>query len=278
MIKSVSVPPIFLQVFYKQDIKVATVSTAGPKPQVCKLAPIVMCADMEDPPSTKAKDSDCLDDGWCFGYQIGAIRNLVVACNGAKSSCPANSLEAGNYSLLDVGSGANAIRDALRGTLDVCAPGAQTEPGFDWGQLKAGIDEKFDSKSAYGDTQVKEYKGDPYTIVSGSSSTPKPPPFTGGSPYTRYFNGTDGVGNGKRELAVAIADCRGLQNGKTDLVTVGTACMFITEKAIQDGSVKGVNAEFVAFCQQSGPSDPVESVLYGTYDIVLYKTEGSGDS
>jgi hypothetical protein len=268
MNKPLAIPAILLQVLdtFKDPIDIAAVSTAGPEPQNCQLAPIVMCAAMEPSPSLLPKDPDC-SDGFCYGYQIGKIYNLlpIEKCNGPNCPDP-DRLEAGNFNLVDVGSGANDVKEALRGTNNLCTSGTQTEPGYSWGPVKQGIDEKFNSSSPYGDTQVVEYK---------NSSYPLPP---GLSPYTRYYNQTDGVGNNRRILPVAIADCRGKQNGKSPLTILGTFCMFLTQQAIQQGSTKGIMAEIVRSCAQSGPSNPTNSVLNGTYNIVLYKTQGSGDS
>jgi Flp pilus assembly protein TadG len=270
-----NVTPVLIQVtnVFTDDIQVPAAATAGPVGNNCSLTPFVMCAMMTPSVDTNCEDdttkmdasghailgTDGLND--CYGYNVGQIRSLIVACNGANNNCPANSLESGNYNLLDLDGlqGGRDIMDVLcrqngePGYVNTCTAGntLNTKPGYTWGNVRAGINCRFDS-----DTQRQEYYS--------------PPAYT---PYQ-----TSGLGNNRRMMATPIADCTGLQNGNTTMPKLGTGCVFLTEHAIQQGSDKKIMAEFVGTCEQSGVWDPNNPVLNGPYKIILYKSPGSGDS
>lgn len=268
------VRPVLIRILnqFSNDIPVPAIATAGPVGQNCSLTPFVMCA-----MTTPSLDKNCGDDtikmdalghailgtdgiNDCYGYNIGQIRSLVIACNGNNNNCPPNSLESGNYNLLDLdgSQGGKDIRDTLQGTTNICSQGntLNTKPGWTWGNVKKGIDDRFSS-----DTQQVAY----------------PLPSYSPSAYNQYQ--TSGLGNNRRVMGVPIGDCTGLQNGNSTLPKVGTACVFLTEQAIQQGSVKKIMAEFTgASCQQNGVFDPNNPVLNGPYKVVLFKSPGSGDS
>jgi len=270
-----NVTPVLIRIFnqFSNDMSVPAIATAGPVGQNCSLTPFVMCAMM-----TPSVDKNCDDDtikidasghavlgtdgiNDCYGYNLGQIRSLVIACNGSNSNCPANSLESGNYNLLDLdgSQGGKDIRDILQGTTNVCLQGntLNTKPGWTWGNVKQGIDNRFAS-----DNQQT-----PYPLPNNYSP----------SPYNQYI--TSGLGNNRRVMATPIGDCTGLQNGNSTIPRVGTACTFLTEKAIQQGSAKQIMVEFTGeSCQQNGVWDPNNPVLNGPYKIVLYKSPGSVDS
>ena len=285
-IDMLNVTPVLVRIFRPEDIKVPAVATAGPVGQNCSLVPFVMCATMtpldenceddtiivvkEDPLDPNSKDiavpgQDGIND--CYGYNIGQIRSLVQVpdCTGDAKKDPAEcaaSLESGNFNLLELdgSQGGKDIRDTLQGTTNICLQGntLTTKPGWTWGNVKQGIDDRFES-----DTQKV-----PYPLPNNYSP----------SPYTQYATG--GLGNNRRVLGAPIGDCRGVQNGKKDLPKVGITCVFLTEKAIQDpGGIKAVNVEFTGqSCEQNGVWDPNNPVLKGPYKIVLFKSPGSGDS
>ncbi|MDD4905335.1 MAG: Tad domain-containing protein [Methylobacter tundripaludum] len=271
-----NVTPVLIQVTnrFTNDIPVPAIATAGPTGQNCSLTPFVMCA-MVTPSVDKNCDDDTIKidalgnavpgtDGIndCYGYNLGQIRSLVIACNGSNSNCPPNSLESGNFNLLDLdgSQGGKDIRDTLQGTTNVCLQGntLNTKPGWTWGNVKKGIDARFAS-----DTQQ-----DPYPLPNNYSP----------SPYNQYE--TSGLGNNRRVMAVPIGDCTGLQNGNTTIPKVGIGCTFLTETAQQGpGPAKKIMVEFTGdSCPQNGVWDPNNPVLNGPYKIVLFKSPGSGDS
>ncbi|MFU8787787.1 MAG: TadE/TadG family type IV pilus assembly protein [Methylobacter sp.] len=257
------VTPVLIRILeqFSDDMPVPAIATAGPVGNNCSLAPFVMCADMpSDIENIEPLDTDCSDNA-CYGYAIGEIRSLVIACNGNTADCPENSLESGNYNLLDLDGlqGGKDIRDALCGQAgdpgyrNTCTNGniLNTKPGYTWGNVRQGFDCRFDS-----DTQTTEY-----------SSAPA---------YTQYK--TSEAGNNRRVIAVPLGDCRGLQNGNSDIPKVGTGCVFLTERAIQQGSEKKIMVEFIGSCLQNGTWSPDNPVLNGPYKIVLFKSPGSNDS
>ncbi|MEY3788862.1 MAG: hypothetical protein RLZ75_3070 [Pseudomonadota bacterium] len=276
-----NVTPVLIKIMsqFNKPIVVPATATAGAAGQNCSLMPFVLCANMTP------LDTNC-NDGSCYGYTVGQIRSLVQApvCKGNNSDgdeCE-TSLESGNFNLLnlDDSKGGKDIRETLQGTTNVCTQGntLNTKPGWTWGNVTKGIDERFDS-----DTQTVEYKSSSYNP----------------SAYTQYQ--TSGLGNGRRLIAVPIGDCRGIQNGNSTLPKVGTGCVFLTQKTSknkdnednkkdnkkdnednednEDNAVKKeVMAEFVTSCEQNGVWDPNNAALNGPYKIVLFKSPASGDS
>jgi hypothetical protein len=282
------VAPILIKVLGVGSQNVSAESTAGAVGQNCSLVPFVMCAQV-----TPSLDKNCNDDtiridtssgtpvtvlgsdgiNDCYGYNIGQIRSLMIACNGNTSNCPANSLESGNFNLLnlDGSQGGKDIRDTLQGTTNVCANAGNTldtKPGWTWGNVSKGIDDRFDS-----DTQTTKYPATDKPNNKGNAITYNP------SPYNQYMASTSPLGNGRRNVAVPIGDCTGLQKGTSTIPKVGTACVFLTDHSINSGSDKYIMTEFTgASCEQNGIWNPKDSVLNGPYKIVIFHTEKSEDS
>lgn len=255
-----NVTPLFIKAFnffntdkFNKDIPVPAVATAGPVGQNCTNMPFIMCAKMP-------ADTVC-GDGACYGYTIGTVNNLYPPCLG--NNCPP--VGPGNFNLLDVGSGAKDIYNALisKNGINNCLIGLKTQPGLDLGQVVKGINDRFDS-----DTQTDTY---PLTKTIKGVTTPV---TYNPSPYNQYNVG--GKGNNRRRIAVPLADCTGVNNGVSTLPKVGTGCLFLTDKAIN--GTKIVMAEFIGSCSQNGVFDPTNAVLNGPYKIVLFKSPVSGDS
>ncbi len=303
---SLAVSPILIQIVSSLSgpVNVYSVSTAGLNGQNCQVTPFVMCADMPAYDASKPEDFcidnpddeycqpldsvcdtaanngtdgtpdyDGIDDGdgiaECFGYQVGEINSVIVACNGNDNGgCPEGSLESGNYNLLDLDSlqGGRDIKDAIESEegvntedFNACTTNVlNTKPGYTWGNVRAGINNRFDS-----DTVTTEY----------------PLPYSGSAtPYNDYLAETSPEPNNRRTMAVLLGDCRGLQNGDSDLPKVGNACVFLTEHAIDNGSEKKIMMEFVDSCPQLGTTSVTNPVFYGPTKVVLYKSAGSRDS
>ena len=278
------------------DMPIPARATAGPVGNNCNLVPFVMCA-MVNPSIDKNCDDDTIKidavsghavlgtDGIndCYGYNVGQLRSLMITCNGNNNNCPANSLESGNFNLLDLdgSQGGKDIRDILQGTTNTCLQGntLNTKPGWTWGNVSKGVDDRFNS-----DTQTTEYPKSIDTKVKGVTVTTD---ITyNPSPYTQYEIGR--YGNNKRVWSVPFADCTGLQNGNTNIPSVTTngkpvaGCVFLTEDTNYPQPYKNDKKVMVEFtgkpCPQSGIWSPQNPVLNGPYKIVLFKSSGSGDS
>lgn len=262
-----NVTPVLIRVFnqFSDDIPVPAIATAGPVGQNCNLVPFVMCAKMTPLDTNCDDDTTTIDasgnvvagtDGFndCYGYNIGQEISLIQACNG-NNSCPGDTLETGNFNLLNVGEpGANVIGEALQGSRNICGGlgnNLDTQPGYAWGQVRAGIDARFNS-----DTNTTVYP----------------------SPTANNQYKASGTGNGRREMAAPLGDCRGLQTGNSLIPRVGVGCIFLMQHAVQAGPVKKIIVEFGNSCRQDGVVDPANPVLNGIYKIVLYRSTGSGDS
>ena len=246
-----NVTPILIKISeqFKNNIPVPAIATAGPAGNNCSLTPFVLCANMSP------LDKDCSDNN-CYGYTVGQKYNLIVACNGNVNQCDtAISLEAGNFNLLNLDGlkGGKDIRNALSaqggdpGYRNTCELNTlDTKPGYTAGNVKKGIDNRFDS--------------DTDTLSSS---------------YTQYE--TNKNGNNRRIMAAPIGDCSALKNKPSDPIPkVGAGCVFLTQHAANNG--KEVYAEFISSCQQSGLWNPENPVLNGPYKIVIFKSPGSSDS
>ena len=282
-----NVTPFLIRIFRPNDIAIPAIATAGPAGNNCSLTPFVLCAMM-----TPSVDSNCNDDtikidkssgidvavlgqdgiNDCFGYNEGSIRSLVIACNGNTNNCGPNSLESGNFNLLnlDGSQGGKDIRDTLQSTTNTCLQGdtLNTKPGWTWGNVKQGIDDRFNS-----DSQITSYPKSEATKVNGKTVTTDI--IYNPSPYNLYKTGN--LGNNRRILSTPIADCSGLQNGTSNIPSIKvngkpvSACVFLTEQAIQNP--KSVNAEFTGkSCNENGAWSPNNAVLNGPYKIVLFKS------
>lgn len=290
--------PILIQMMggFEDGQTIYSVATAGATGDNCRVVPFVMCADMPDWNSDLDPDHRyCLDtpepelgdanyqtyhdycdpvdvdcsDGECYGYEIDVIYPLQNPCfkdqGQAESTVCNETLEAGNFSLLNLDSlqGGKDIRDVITSEegvgLDVCtSKELNTKPGYTWGNVKQGINDR--------------YMQDGYT-------TPYPFETWKGADKEAYNDyKTQPTANFKREMAVFLGDCRGPQNGTSPLPKVGNACMLLTEKAGQLNGAKTVYGEFAFSCKQSGIFSPLYSELLGPYRVVLFKSAGSQDS
>lgn len=301
---ALEVEPILIQILdaFSDPQPISAVSTAGAVGVNCNVTPFVMCATM--PPYDPVLDPDseyCLDashkeeaycqpvdhdcdnpyddipdstppDYECYGYTMGEITQLTQACTNSNPSCTdEDSLESGNWNLLDLegNQGANDINEAIVAKegveLTQCEVGnLNTKPGASWGPVKSGINDRYNS-----DTYLTEYLSGLWPVKDGSGTITQ-------TAYEHYK--ATKLGNERRTMAVFFGDCRGNQNGNSDLPNVGNACVFLTEEAKQVGSSKTIFAEFAYSCPQSGSSSPLFSEILGPYKIVLFKSAGRKDS
>ena len=284
-IVGVPVTPLWLGAINAETIGVGGVATAGAVVQRCDLQPFILCAKdtSKTNPADTTTDSNCADDTNgdglldCFGFNVGKQINLIQpkCTNGAKSTCTLDSttsLESGNFNLADLdtaGGGFKEIEDYITGnkTTSFCGGSTiNTKPGKRPKPLADAITGRFDQD---GNKKVEK---------SGSTYTYK---------YINYSNSTaPDLPNYMRVMPVTVANCAGIQNGASVPVTkVGTACLFLLDRANMKtepgvGSLVEVWTELFASCQQEGSWDPTkqDNVGLGPYDVVLFKSAGSGDS
>jgi hypothetical protein len=262
---ALEVPPILLQFLdaFKTPINIGAVSTAGAVGQNCTLTPFVLCA--KNPSDNKCDKDDYISDGTvgedgiddCWGFNMGTELNLIQPSCNNPNNCTidtSTSLESGNFNLIDLDGmqGGKDIRTALTNeTRFLCTSNdINTKPGYTWGNVRMGIDDRYDS-----DTDLRD------TIT-----------------YPTYQ--AEGLGNERRVMAVSVANCAGIQNGNTTVPKLGTICMFLRDRAsdVSHGSDKKVVAELSYSCEQAGVWDPTQVILNGPHDVVLFKSQGSGDS
>ncbi|MDP1666925.1 MAG: Tad domain-containing protein [Methylobacter sp.] len=260
-----NVTPVLIRIFnqFSNDIPIPAIATAGPTGQNCNLSPFLLCADMPaDKDNPVPEDPDCTNDSNgdgsldCYGYEIGAVSSVEqFFCK--NNNCADADVEAGNFNLLNLpgAQGGNDINTILKGgALNTCAINnldpLDTKSGRTWGPVADGVNYRVDNDG-------------------GSSED-----YTGSTSYQDYLS--DG-GSGFRVMAVPIGDCRGIQNGSTDLPKVGVGCIFLTKHA-PHGSPFDVTIQFIGSCPQTGAWDPKNPVLNGPYKIVLFKSYESKDS
>ena len=286
---ALQVTNFFIQVVTGNSTEnISSVSTAGPVGQNCDLVPLVLCADVD--PATGLMDKDCSEGlngepGECYGYTMGAEEELHSPfCMPNDTACQDTELESGNFTLLrfEGNAGGADLRDSLAGTVDVCSVGVEleSEPGNKVGAVAQGINARF-----YSDTITS-----PYDIISHpTAATPAYDTYV--DEQSLPLDNPDGAKD-NRLVAVPIGDCTGLQQGNTtfDFQTDGSGnmaamCVLIRQDVKSQGvdddpnHVKNsIYVELQELCPALGQTNPANPVLYGPFRIVLFKSEGSGDS
>ncbi len=271
---------------------VEAISTAGPIGKNCNLVPLVICADVD--PNTGQMDKNCTDDtngdGYvdCYGYNLHEESTLSTPPCPPSGSCTINSaVTAGNFTLLRWGSGddqddfANDVRQALSNTVDTCSQKVRLDnsPALEMPAVAAGVNDRF-----YKDTVTDIYDN----FTHPTATTPALPDYKA-SQSTAVVNPGQIINN--RVVAVPIGDCTGLQNGNTKFKfasngsgNMSSICAFIRRPVIDNGStpnylINNIYIEMLDRCPAgNGQTNPNNPVVFGPYQIVLYKSENSQDS
>lgn len=263
---------------------VTAVSTAGPVGQNCDLVPFVVCAADDDLTTPELEtDKNCTDDtdgsgvNDCYGHDFQVEQKLAPACNENKDPlCNPNGLGSASYSFFRIGdsTGANDLKNSLQGTSNVCDsnPIVDLEPGKQIGPVQKGLDYRFNNDtvtSTYDDVSNPTYSAPAYKDYLTDQSTP---------------NNSDGTLN-YRLMSVPIADCTGTQHGSSDPIElIFTACALLRREVEHIGKFNNIYIELVARddgrqgCPSLGATDPTNAVINGPFKIVLFKSEGRGDS
>ena len=273
-------------------LQFSSTAVAGPIPvgnasegETCDLAPLVACADVD---SEGNYDSDCEDDGSCFGYNIvtgdptDPHRDETITLKTGSGKNKSWEVGAGNFQLteLECGTGGSCVRQELAGAGTGCIdngdPNVNTEPGDTVGPTSQGFNTRFG-----------QYQG-PVNIADAP-----PDVVTAPGTYYQYLQavaisawnfapieeGGHGV-PGRRTLAVQIGNCTGTTNGRGTLPRLGIGCFFMTEPATHAGNTQQIVGQFIGECQAEGDiaEDPGAGPSSTTYRIVLYKDPDTDDT
>lgn len=264
----------------------------------CGLVPLIVCADMTEPPGTT------------YGYTKNEV---TILKSGSQSDYDSGKIGNGNFQLARVNSpGANALRDNLAGGIEDCSilgPTIDTEPGNTVGPTDQGLNTRMNEfegsmkKSDYPSDVILQtpspllsYDYDNDRIMSGTDPATRVPLTDPDTQLTFDFEeyadirdnaarqGEWDLSEGprattnRRILPVVMANCEGASyNGTSSLPVVTLGCFFMLQPVTPGDPGKGNEAEiygqFVEECRgkgtvsQDGPNDgPVEIVLYNDID------------
>lgn len=271
---------------------VGAVSTAGPMGQNCKIVPFVLCAADEDPIAEGVQmDTDCKTDSPadadsyidCYGYNLNeefgihkresCDKSLPVA---EYDACIDAGLEAGNFELLTVAdspSGAD-IKASLAGDVDSCTVAEDSlklAPGFKVGPVSQGIDLRISRDTVTTAYSAEEYYDPDHNAEDAYEDDQLTP------------DNLEGKKN-MRVMTVPIGDCDGIQKGLTSIKAavgaedaVARMCVLV-KRPSEKAPDNTIYIEILEVCSDSGNADPNNAVIYGPFKIVLFKSQGSGDS
>lgn len=261
---------------------IGATAVAGPSPSIQILANVVPIAICEG------------EDSGTSGYNQGQVYALKLADQNQSEMGP------GNYQLLDFGSGADTVREALaggyEGTIDITEP-VITKPGSTIGPVGQGLNTRFGVYSGGGvnavDYPPDEYVKEPTVKASldqnGNLTYNDNTGADGAWSYDDYLaalpcaeGSADCESNGqpnRRILPVPIVDCSGATGGTSSYNITAIGCFFMLQKAPTSASGKeAVFGEFIEDCTVTGGTPGDNSDTDGPYRIVLYKDPLSEES
>ncbi|MBS9933405.1 pilus assembly protein TadG-related protein [Vibrio alginolyticus] len=293
----------YLSFIFGFDKAVSASAVAGPSADIistCNVSPVAMCGDVAS-----------AELAWGYvpasnpDYNGDVDRNAdtihVLKPSGHKDG----GIGAGNYHLLDFGSGKNTVREMLAGDTDECLTVGDlvtTETGKGTGPVAQGLNTRFDGgkpkegitsdkyieesnvtyenyQQQYQDAEDPAVDNDAFyyadyveglAACTGGSGTCK-------SQYYREDGKTD-----RRVLRVPIVRCDTApkKGGKMDLEVLGIGCFFVTQQVQNKGNESEIYGQFLEDCTVKNAStgvDPDDDGI-GPYKIVLYKDPLSGGS
>ncbi len=258
------------------DKPVVASATAGPaKTQCPNVFPLMACGWDEEHPSGNGGSAN----NW--GYTVGDLVVLKVHSGPCpdpptpENPDPCNG--PGNFNVLDVGSGASAVRAAIcgQGEHQCIEEGqlAQTEPGNMVGPVGQAINAYFadwkgpvNPDNCPADGNIDEY-------------------FGAGSPPNYHFGTYSMPGNGatgRRHVPIPIGKCTEDEGGKKIMEILDTMCFLITRKAETSGNTQFVYGEFsdpdeVACLAPGDLSPDPDPEAGGPVIIVLFKDQVMDD-
>ena len=269
-VDSFSLNSLLISVLGINTKPVVASATAGPATTACNnLFPLLACGDPGEPPDPVANTA--------WGYTAGDQVILKIHSGPCpepptpENPDPCNG--PGNFNVLDVGSGANAVRDALCGIGEFsCVTAgdlADTEPGNMVGPVGQGLNTMFGEYQ--GPVNPADCPAD--TNVSEYIDPPDIPPF-----FADYLAGGP---NSRRVVPVPIGVCTEDEAGKKTVTILDTLCFLITRKAETSGNTQIVYGEFLDLtqnqCLSAGNISPNPNPPGGPVIIVLYKDQDMND-
>ena len=267
------------------DWTIGSTAVSGPEPisggEVCDIAPLLVCGDPAANGSPNTVGGLPIGGVQCLKYGGGTNNGNGGGGNGGGSgNVPAECANQapddpegagpGNYHLLALaGTGGSVLRRNLAGGFQACATLGEnviSEPGNKVGPTSQGLNTRFGI-----------YQG------AGVNANDYPPDLVTTSPmnYTEYSavyanNGPFVAGGeeNRRVMAIPIADCAGVDTGRTDFPVMELGCYFIQQSISQGGQENYIIGELIESCDASGTpgGDPA---LGGPFQIILFNDPGN---
>lgn len=291
----------YLSFIFGGEKEVSASAVAGPSAPItrtCNVAPIAMCG-----------DAFSADLAWGYIPAENPSYNskqdkLADTIHVLKPSSHKNGgIGAGNYHLLDFGSGKNTVRDLLAGSTDECLSVGDlvsTETGKGTGPVAQGLNTRFDGGGTTDDGEA--IKSDKYLEESNVTYDNYQTEYQNGTSKAFYY--ADYVSNlaaceasgsglckqqyyretgqeGRRVLRVPIVRCESSpkKGGKMTLEVLGLGCFFVTQKVKQKGNESEIFGQFLEDCTvKNASTGTTPNGDIGPYKIILYKDPLSGES
>ncbi|UPQ87486.1 pilus assembly protein TadG-related protein [Vibrio sinaloensis] len=252
-------------------------AAAGPSPSApaVNVVPMAVC---QDESATGSK-----------GYDTGKLYALKIA------DLDQTEMGAGNYQLLDFGSGADTVRTALAGGFEGrvgIGDTVLTKPGNTVGPVGQGLNTRFGNYGGGGLSET-DYPTDVYvkepvkkaTLDKDGNLVYDDKSGAGGQAwsYTDYQAAMPCTGDSacrineggqydRRILVIPIVDCSGATGGTNSFTVTALGCFFMLQQAPTSNSGKeAVFGEFLHDCSAYGGTPGQNSDSEGPYLIVLYK-------
>ncbi|WP_245748942.1 pilus assembly protein TadG-related protein [Oceanisphaera psychrotolerans] len=310
----VTLPTVPVDQFFSQlliDIwQVGASAVAGASPTIqdpCQIIPLMMCVNDTNPP-----DPDYLPDDYDYGFtpSSDSERGDVVVIKVPTNNTPVGP---GNFLAVDLGGpGADGYRDGLAGALTDASCIAKgddittktgnmigpTTAGLNtrFGKYKSPMSEPMDAPSSagsdafYADCAVPnltplKFKSSDFSSTAGSTVLNDTALLSKLQSYPDYVNkygsystvpNTQHCMPKRRMVKVPVGNCSGINQGKTTVPSMGTACMYLIQEVTGQGTDQFIVAEFVKNCTAEGVGN--SNLNNGPYRLVLYKNEMGGDS
>ncbi len=305
----------FLSRIFRDGKYVSASAVAGPSATIegtCNVSPIGMCG---DPGSA--------DLAWGYipsetpNYDAKTDRDADTVYVLKPPGHKEGGIGAGNYHLLDFGSGASTVRDLFAGYSDVCisvGDGITTQPGKEAGPVTKGLNTRFDGDDPIVIKEGKEVvetipiKPDKYLEESNVTYENYKTEYKYAetnfdsdtafyySDYYESLKSCEGMAGkracksdyyeesgeeGRRVLRVPILNC---STGDKDsgaikgMKVLGIGCFFVTQRVEQSNSI--IFGQFLDNCTVQNASTGIEPSTdnIGPYKIQLYKDPESGES